>query len=103
MTSEAARNYVPGYLTMGQPCKRFTAAFRSRLKDAVMAANARGFGRALMAAGNPLTGHVVNDDDLDLPDCGTDVLRRRFASLRFYSRLSFNCILCTTLLFIFRK
>ena len=28
-----------------------------------MAANARGFGRALMAAGNPLTGHVVNDDD----------------------------------------
>jgi hypothetical protein len=73
MTSEAARNYTPSYLTMGQPRKRFTAAFRSRLKDAVMAANARGFGRALMAAGNPLSGHVVNDDDddvdvFDMPD-----------------------------------
>ena len=67
LTTTAAADYTPGYLSMGQPRKRFTSAFRSRLKDAIMATNARGFGRALMAAGNPMTGHVVEPEDIDLP------------------------------------
>ena len=43
-------------ITMGMSRKRHTGAFRTRLKDAVMADNAAGFGRALAAAGNPMGG-----------------------------------------------
>ena len=67
LTCMAGADYVPSYMTMGQPRKRFTGAFRSRLKDHIMAVNARGFGRALMAAGNPMTGHVLDPADIDLP------------------------------------
>ena len=67
LTSAAAADFTPGYMTMGQPRKRFTGAFRSKLKDHIMAVNARGFGRALMATGNPMTGHVVDPADIDLP------------------------------------
>ena len=43
-----------------------TAAFRTRLKDALMAVNAEGFGRALIAAGTPMGGWVHAPDDADL-------------------------------------
>ena len=50
---------------------RVTAAFRSRFKDALLAANARGFGEALIATGNPIAGWVPAPDDAGLP--GWDV------------------------------
>ena len=53
---EASLQYSQGPLTMGMSRKRHTGAFRTRLKDAVMAVNAAGFGRALAPAGNPMGG-----------------------------------------------
>ncbi len=44
------------------------AAFRSRFKDELLAANARGFGEALVAAGIPIAGWVHAPDDACLPD-----------------------------------
>ena len=44
-----------------------TAAFRTRFKDAILAVNARGFGEALIATGNPIAGWVLAPDDGDLP------------------------------------
>ena len=69
ITSQAAAAYVRSSLTMGLTKKRYTAVFRTRLKDAIMATNARGFGRALLGAGNPMPGLLCNPaDDLLLPD-----------------------------------
>jgi hypothetical protein len=69
ITAEAAKNFRRSELTLGLSKKRFTAAFRTRLKDALMATNARGFGRALYGAGNPMPGHTCSPaDDLLLPN-----------------------------------
>jgi hypothetical protein len=57
--------------TRGLTKARVTAAFRSRFKDALLAANARGFGEALIATGNPIAGWVPAPDDAGLP--GWDV------------------------------
>ena len=71
LTREASLQYSPGPLTMGMSRKRHTGAFRTRLEDAVMAANAAGFGRALAAAGNPMGGGCricpSDLDDLEAP------------------------------------
>ena len=68
ITAAAASNYHPGPLNDGAPRKTFATKFRTRLKDAIMAANARGFGRALRSAGNPMPGWVCAQfDDLLLP------------------------------------
>ena len=71
LTHEASLQYSPGPLTMGISRKRHTGAFRTRLKDAVMAANAAGFGRALAADDNPMGGGCricLSDlDDLEAP------------------------------------
>ena len=55
-------------LSRGLPKAKVTAAFRSRFKDALLAANARGFGEALVAAGNPIAGWDHAPDDACLPD-----------------------------------
>ena len=55
-------------MSRGLSKAKVTAAFRSRFKDALLAANARGFGEALVAAGNPIAGWVHAPDDACLPD-----------------------------------
>ena len=67
LTNEAVLDHTPGYMNMGRARKRVTGDFRAKLKDFLMAANARGFGRALMAAGNPMSGHCVDGDTVDIP------------------------------------
>ena len=63
----AGRQYRPhSPLSCGRSKAKTTSAFRTRLKDALMAANAEGFGRALMAAGTPIGGWVHAPDDADL-------------------------------------
>ena len=42
------------YFEDGIPLKRRTAEFRMRFKDALMCANAAGFGRTISQAGNPV-------------------------------------------------
>ena len=64
LTSAAASNYRPGPLNDGAPRRIFANRFRTELKDALMAANARGWGRALRAAGNPMPGWVCGELDL---------------------------------------
>ena len=70
ITLQVAKSYNKGIFTLGLSKKRVTSAFRTRLKDAVMCANARGFGRALLSAGSPMPGLLLNpaDDDLLLPN-----------------------------------
>ena len=63
ITIAAASAYRPGPLNSGAPRNKHTAMFRTRLKDALMACNARGFGRALRSAGNPLPGWVCTQVD----------------------------------------
>ena len=71
LTKEAGLQFKPGPFTMGMSRQRHTGAFRTRLKDAVMCANAAGFGRALAAAGNPTGGGLnlspTEFDDLEMP------------------------------------
>ena len=57
--------------TRGLTKARVTAAFRSKFKDALLAANARGFGEALTATGNQIAGWAPAPDDAGLP--GWDV------------------------------
>ena len=67
LTACAGRQYRPhSPLSCGNSKAKTTAAFRTRLKDALMAANAEGFGRALMAAGTPMGGWVQAPDDAEL-------------------------------------
>ena len=61
-----ARSPLSRGLTKGKT----TAAFRTRFKDAILAVNARGFGEALIATGNPIAGWVPAPDDGDLPGWG---------------------------------
>ena len=68
ITTAAGAGYQPGPLNCGAPRKMFTNRFRTRLKDGIMAANARGFGRALRGAGNPMPGWICSHvDELLLP------------------------------------
>ena len=67
LTACAGRQYrAHSPLSCGRSKAKTTAAFRTRLKDALMAANAEGFGRALMVAGTPMRGWVHAPDDADL-------------------------------------
>ena len=69
ITQQATTSLSKGPASLGLSKKRFSAAFRTRLKDAVMCANARGFARALMNAGNPMPGLLCDPaDDLLLPE-----------------------------------
>ncbi len=72
LTAQVGKNFKRGPETRGLTKKRWTAAFRTKLKDAIMAANMRGWGQALMDAGNPIAGWVVTPDDAELP--GWDVI-----------------------------
>ena len=56
LTGVAGSRFKRSPLTMGLSKTKITAIFRTKFKDALMAANAQGFGRALMAAGNPIAG-----------------------------------------------
>ena len=47
----------------GVPLKRRTAQFHTRFKDALMCANASGFGRTISLAGQPRAGHPVSCPD----------------------------------------
>ena len=68
ITAVAGSSYRPGPLNDGAPRKTFTGRFRTRIKDCVMATNARGFGRALRSAGNPMPGWICpRVDELQLP------------------------------------
>jgi hypothetical protein len=72
LTACAGRQYRPNSpFSCGRTKARATAAYRTRLKDGLLAANAEGFGRALMATGNPIGGWVSAPDDADL--CSWDV------------------------------
>ena len=70
LTSAAGQAYRNGILARGLSRKKFTAIFRTKLKDAILAANAAGFGQALMAAGNPMAGWMMAPESIesDLPD-----------------------------------
>ena len=69
LTAVAGSQYNPrDPLNRGRSKSQVTAAFRSRFKDALLAANARGFGEALIATGNPIAGWVCAPDDACLPD-----------------------------------
>lgn len=54
----------------GIPLKRRTAQFRTRFKDAIMCANASGFGRTISLAGQPRAGCSVSSPDVSagMPD-----------------------------------
>ena len=72
LTACAGRQYRPNSpFSCGRTKARATAAYRTRLKDGLLAVNAEGFGRALMATGNPIGGWVSAPDDADL--CSWDV------------------------------
>lgn len=49
----------------GVPLKRRTAAFRMEFKDALMCANAAGFGRTLAVAGRPRAGRQISSPDVN--------------------------------------
>ena len=67
LTACAGRQFRPNSpFSCGNSKARMTAAYRTRLKDALLAANAEGFGRALMAAGTPMGGWVGAPDDADI-------------------------------------
>ena len=67
LTACAGRQYRPNSpFSCGRTKARATAAYRTKLKDALLAANAEGFVRALMATGNPIGGWVSAPDDADL-------------------------------------
>jgi hypothetical protein len=68
LTSTAGQAYQGGILARGLSRSKTTAIFRTKLKDALLAANARGFGQALVAAGNPMAGWMLPPDELDMPD-----------------------------------
>jgi hypothetical protein len=71
LTAEAGRQFRPtAPAAMGMTKAKFTAMYRTRFKDALLCANASGFGRALLAAGNPMAGWALapGDEDDDLPD-----------------------------------
>ena len=58
------------YFEDGIPLKRRTAAFRSRFKDALMVANANGFGSTVAHAGTPRAGKFLSPAEAygGLPD-----------------------------------
>ena len=70
LTNAANKQFKAGPLTMGMSRSKYTAIFRTQFKDELLAANARGFVRALAAAGNPMSGWVLSPDEVgeDLPD-----------------------------------
>ena len=74
LTGVAGRQFKAGPLTMGLTKAKYTAMYRTGLKDELMAVNVRGFGRALAAAGNPMTGWILSPDEVgeDLPDWGVN-------------------------------
>ena len=51
------------YFEDGISLKRRTAEFRMRFKDALMCANAAGFGRTISQAGKPRAGRAVTSPD----------------------------------------
>jgi hypothetical protein len=57
-------------MSMGMTKARFTARYRTKVKDELLAISALGFGRALECAGNPMSGWVLSPEDADgdLPD-----------------------------------
>ena len=58
------------YFEDGVSLKRRTAAFRTRFKDALMVANANGFGSTLAHAGTPRAGKILSPAEAygGLPD-----------------------------------
>ena len=66
LTGVAGSRFKRSPLTMGLSKTKFTTIFRTKFKDALMAANAQGFGRALMAAGSPIAGWVQPHDEDEL-------------------------------------
>jgi hypothetical protein len=68
LTAEAGRGYKKGPTAMGRTKAKHTAIFRTRVKDAILCANVAGFGQALMAAGNPITGWVMSPGEAELPE-----------------------------------
>jgi hypothetical protein len=71
LTTYAGKQFRPNLpSSMGMTRAKYTAIYRTRFKDALLCANARGFGRALLAAGNPMAGWVLapGDEHEDLPD-----------------------------------
>ena len=65
LTGVASKQFTPGPLTMGVSRAKYTAQYRTRLKDELLTANALGFGRALVATGSPMTGWVMSPDEVD--------------------------------------
>ena len=70
LTAEAGKQFRPtAPMSMGWTKAKHTALYRTRFKDALLCANASGFGRALLAAGNPMAGWALapGDEQDDLP------------------------------------
>ena len=64
LTAVAGKQFVErSPLSRGLTKGKTTAAFRTRSKDATLAANARGLGEALVATGNQIAGWVLAPDD----------------------------------------
>ena len=70
ITAAAGKQFRLGKMSRGMSKSKLTAIFRTKLKDGVLAANAEGFGQALVAAGNPIAGWVVAPDDFDWDSSG---------------------------------
>jgi hypothetical protein len=69
LTNVAAKQFRKGPLTRGISRARHTAIYRTKLKDALLCANATGFGQALIAAGNPIRGWILSPvEDWELPE-----------------------------------
>ena len=60
ITKAYRANVSKMYFEDGISLKRRTAEFRMRFKDALMAANATGFGTTLAAAGHPRAGRTAS-------------------------------------------
>jgi hypothetical protein len=70
ITREYAATVATKYFEDGVPLKHRTAAFRTRFKDALMTANANGFGCTLAFAGTPRAGRELTPAEAygGLPD-----------------------------------
>ena len=59
ITGAAGKAFRKGLMSRGLSRSKYYATFRTRMKDALLAANAEGFGQALLAAGIPIARWVV--------------------------------------------
>ena len=68
LTRQAARNFKYGHDTQGLSRQRYTAMFRTRLKDALTTTIASGYAGHIEAVGTPIEGWVLSAQDASLDE-----------------------------------